>query len=80
MAVVLFFVCFLHVYFDSLLLCAVAVTVLIVSHALTITPVGLADLKNKRPLGLLPTHLRLLPTHYWEGPVGRADQDQQLLT
>ena len=47
MAVVLFFVCFLHVYFDSLLLCAVAVTVLIVSHASTITHVGLADLKIK---------------------------------
>ena len=27
---------------------------------------------NKLPLGQLPTHLRLLPTHFWEGPVGRA--------
>jgi len=27
---------------------------------------------NKLPLGQLPTHLRLLPTHFWEGPLGRA--------
>ena len=29
--------------------------------------------KNKRlAAGLLPTHWRLLPTHFWEGPLGRA--------